>query len=51
MDKIKDMEAQNTFIASFDIKTIYTNVSLKEVVEVCVDTLYKISQPTVSKMN
>ena len=51
VDKIKDIEVQNTFIASFYIKNIYTNVSLKEVIEVCVDTLYKISQPTIFKMN
>ena len=51
MDKIKDIEAQNTFIASFDVKSLFTNVPLEEVIEICVDTLYKISNPTVSRTN
>ena len=51
VDKIKDMEAQNTFIASFDVKSLFTNVPLEEVIEICVDTLYKISNPTVSRKN
>ena len=41
VDKIKDMEGQNTFIASFDVKSLFTNVTLEEVIEICVDTLYK----------
>ena len=51
VDKIKDMDAQNTFIASFDVKSLFTNVPLEEVIEICVDTLYKISNPTVSRKN
>ena len=45
------MEAQNTFMASFDVKSLFTNVPLEEVIEICVDTLYKISNPTVSRTN
>ena len=45
------MEAQNTFIASFDVKSLFTNVPLEEVIEICVDTLHKISKLTVSRMN
>ena len=45
------MEAQNTFIASFDFKSVFTNVPLEDVIEICVDTMYKISKPTVSRMN
>ena len=51
VDKIKDIEAQNTFIALFDVKSLFTNVPLEEVIEICVDTLYKISNPTVSIKN
>ena len=51
VDKIKEMEAQNTFIASFDVKSLFTNVPLEEVIEICVDTRYKISNPTVSRTN
>ena len=51
VDKIKEMEAQNTFIASFDVKSLFTNVPLEEVIEICVDTLHKISKLTVSRMN
>ena len=45
------MEANNTFNASFDVKSLFTNVLLEEVMEICVDTLYKISKPTVSRKN
>ena len=51
VDKIKEMEANNTFNASFDVKSLFTNVLLEEVMEICVDTLYKISKPTVSRKN
>ena len=51
VDKIKEMEAQITFIMSFDVKSLFTNVLLEEVIKICVDTLYKISKPTVSRMN
>ena len=51
VDKIKEMEARNTFIASFDVKSLFTNVPLEEVIEICFDTLHKISKLTVSRMN
>ena len=38
------MEANNTFIALFDVKILFKNVSLVEVIEICIDTLYKISK-------
>ena len=47
VDKIKEMEANNTFNASFDVKILFTNVPLEEVIEICADTLCKISKPTV----
>ena len=45
------MEAGNTFIASFDVKSLFTNVPLEEVIEICVNTLFKLSKPTISRMN
>ena len=37
VDNIKEMEANNTFIVSFDVKSLFTNVLLEEVIEICVD--------------
>ena len=51
VDKIKEIEAKNTFIASFYVKILFTKVPLEEVIEICADTLYKISKPTISKIN
>ena len=45
------MEARNTFIASFDVKSLFTKVPLEEVIETCFNTLYKISNAMVSKTN
>ena len=35
---------------SYYFKSIFTNVPLEEVVEICVDTLYKISKPTINRL-
>ena len=43
------MEANNTFIASFDFKSLFTDVPLEEVIEIYVDTLYKIIKLTIKK--
>ena len=45
------MEANNTFNASFDVKILFTNVPLEEVIEICVNTLFKLSKPTISRIN
>ena len=45
------METRNTFIASFDVKSLFTEVPLEEVIEICFNTLYKTSNPMVSKTN
>ena len=49
VDKIKDMKANNTFIALFDV-ILFIN-PLEEVIIICVGTLYKISKPTINRMN
>ena len=43
------MEANNTFIVSFDDKSLFTNTPLEEVIEICIDTFYTISKPTIKK--
>ena len=39
------------FRNSFDVKSLFTNVPLEEVIEICVNTLFKLSKPTISRMN
>ena len=46
-----DMEVNNTLIALFGVKSHFTNVPLEKVIEICIDTLYKIKEPTISRMN
>ena len=50
-DKVRDIEANNTFIAMFDVLSLFTNVTPEEVIEIYIDTLYKISKPTINIMN
>ena len=38
-------------MASFDVKSLFTNVPLDEVVDICVDTLYRLETPSISKNN
>ena len=45
------MEANYTFIASFDVESLFTNVPLEEVIGICTDTLYKISKPTINRIH
>ena len=45
------MEAYNIVIASLDVLSLFTDVPLEEVVKICLDLLYKISRPTVNKLN
>ena len=32
-------------------KSLFTNVPLEEVIEICVNTLFKLSKPTISRIN
>ena len=41
-DHIKRTDSNNTFMASFDVKSLFTNVLLDEVLDICVDTLYRL---------
>ena len=38
-------------MASFDVKSLFTNVPLDEVLDICVDTLYRLETPSISKNN
>ena len=38
-------------MASFDVKSLFTNVPLDEVINICADTLYKLNKPSISKNN
>ena len=51
-DFTKDITQQNCklFIASLDLDSLFTNVSLDETVEICVNELFKSSQ-TISGLN
>ena len=51
VDQIKNIASNNTFMASFDVKSLFTNVPLDEVVDICVDTLYRLETPSISKIN
>ena len=51
VDKIRDMEANNTVIASFGFKNLFTNVPHEGVIEVCIDILYRIRKPTINRIN
>ena len=51
VDKIKDMDSNNSFVASFDVKSLFTNVPLEEVIEICINKLYEIDKPKMNKNN
>ena len=50
VDKVRDMEVTFTFIASFDVKSLFTNALLKEVIKIYVDSFYNTSIPTLNKI-
>ena len=36
-------------MASFDVKSLFINVPLDEVLDICVDTLYRLETPNIKK--
>ena len=40
---IQGTQASNTYMASFDVKSLFTNVPLLETINICTDTLYSLS--------
>ena len=51
VDKIRHMEANNTFIDFFNVKSLLTNVPLKRVIEICIDIFYNRRKPAKNKMS
>ena len=46
IDDLKLQGAKDTFLCSFDVKSLFTSVPLNEVIDICADTLYKLENPT-----
>ena len=46
---IQGTSANNSFMASFDVKSLFTNVPLQETVDICADALYRISKISLKK--
>ena len=40
-DRIKNTSASNTFMASFDVSSLFTNVPLDETIDICADVLFQ----------
>ena len=49
VERIRDVKASNTFLASFDLKSLFTNVPLREFIDICTDKLYMLKKPILSK--
>ena len=49
VERIRDVKASNTFLASFDVKSLFTNVPLREFIDICTDKLYMLKKPILSK--
>lgn len=51
MGKTRNIKANDTFMASFDIKSLFANVLLKEIIDICTQNLYELEKPSLSKEN
>ena len=51
VDDLKLQEAKDTFLYSFDVKSLFTSVPLNEVIDICADTLYSLENPTLKRNN
>ena len=51
VDELKLLKARGTFLSSFDVKSLFTNVPLNEVIHVCADTLYSLENPVLKRNN
>ena len=40
--KLKHQKANDTFFCFFDVKSLFTDVPLNEVIDICADTLYSL---------
>ena len=49
IERIRNINPESTFLSSFDVKKLFTNIPLDEVIQICCDTLYSLGQPSIKK--
>ena len=45
VEEIRKLNAENTFMSSFHVKSLFTNVPLNEIIEISAEKLYEIDKP------
>ena len=50
-EKIRNTPAENTYMVSFDVKSLFTSVPLKETIDICAKVLYENTDIGLSKRN
>ena len=51
VEALKGLKVDNTYMASFDVKSLFTSVPLNEVINICANELYQESNIELSKEN
>ena len=51
IDDLKIRKAKDTFLCSFDVKSLFTSVPLNEVIDICAETLYNLENSTLKRSN
>ena len=51
IQKIRNINAENTFMSSFDVKKLFSSVPLDEVITISTEMLYRLTKPTIKKEN
>ena len=51
VDDLKLQGAKDTFLCSFDVKSLFTSVPLNEVIDICAEMLYNLENPTLKRSN
>ena len=49
IERIRNTDSENTFLSSFDVKKLFTNVPLDEIIQICCEVLYSIRQLSIKK--
>ena len=49
IDRIRNINLENTFLSTFDVKKLFTNIPLDEVIQICCEVLYSLRQLTIKK--
>ena len=49
--RIRSVGAESTFVSSFDVKKLFSNVPLDEVISTSTDMLYSLQKPSIKKEN